>query len=327
MGYGAVVPIGPSELEVDRLRDLTESLCAYEPDIDAFVLIDDSPRDRHLTSEITLPAGCELISLVNPRQSLGHPLMGGQCASMLSALRAINSCGPLDFVIKLDTDALVISSFRDRIKTFLSQHPDAGLVGVAGPTCRRDAPLREIQARTTPRLVKGVMHITEEILSQVKSQAGITCDDNTIYIPEIGRLNRETLIGFAEIRPHICRAMENGYSTLEYCQGGAYALTSETLTRMEQTGYLNNLLNWLWIPVAEDVMMGMYTRAVGLKILDFSDNGEPFGIQYQGLAYSPSELLRRGHALIHSVKNDPSYTELEIRKYFRRIRRMKARLQ
>ena len=73
--------------------------------------------------------------------------------------------------------------------------------------------------------------------------------------------------------------------------------------------------------VPEDVMIGMYARTVGLRSLDFSLPGEPFGNHHRGLAYSPRELVRRGHSLIHSTKGDIDYSEWHIRRYFRARRR------
>jgi hypothetical protein len=70
-------------------------------------------------------------------------------------------------------------------------------------------------------------------------------------------------------------------------------------------------------PVPEDVMMGMYTRAVGLRSMDFSMAGQPFANHYRGLPYAPRELVQRGHAIIHSVKRDAEFAEGEIRRFFR----------
>ena len=68
-------------------------------------------------------------------------------------------------------------------------------------------------------------------------------------------------------------------------------------------------------------MMGMLTRAAGLECADFSLAGQPFGSNYRGLAYSPREMLKRGHSLIHSVKSDPFYSELPLRRFFLSRRR------
>jgi len=63
-------------------------------------------------------------------------------------------------------------------------------------------------------------------------------------------------------------------------------------------------------------MMGMFTRTAGLECTDLSLPGEPFGSNYGGLAYDPREMRRRRHALIHSVKGHPEYSERALRRYF-----------
>jgi hypothetical protein len=123
--------------------------------------------------------------------------------------------------------------------------------------------------------------------------------------------------GSARIEAQLNSAYRNGYVGKEYCQGGIYVLPFRTLERMFQFGCFEYPEDWLPLAVPEDVMMGMFTRTVGLESTDFSMPGEPFGSNWRGLAYSPEEMLRRGHALIHSVKSDPQYSELELRRFFK----------
>jgi hypothetical protein len=145
-------------------------------------------------------------------------------------------------------------------------------------------------------------------------------DTGALDIPGIGRMTGQQLNSFNRVRHHILRAIENGYSTLEYCQGGAYVLTPEFLRSMQRNAYLDSAADWGVIDIGEDVLMGMYTRAVALQVMDFSDLGEPFANQFTGLPYNPEELVIRGHALIHSVRNDPRFTEASIRSYFKQLR-------
>src|SRR5262249_54781885 len=87
-----------------------------------------------------------------------------------------------------------------------------------------------------------------------------------------------------------------------------------------QRGYLSAPEIWVDAPVPEDVMMGMYTRAVGLRSMDFSMAGQPFANHYRGLPYAPRELVRRSHAIIHSVKRDAEFPAEEIRRSCRQRR-------
>jgi hypothetical protein len=71
-------------------------------------------------------------------------------------------------------------------------------------------------------------------------------------------------------------------------------------------------------------MMGLYARAVGLDIADFNAAGEPFGIQFQGLPYSPDTMVARGYSLIHSVKDHGGVREEDTRRFFRSLRHSHA---
>lgn len=312
--YAVIVPVGPTQLEIERVSDLLESVWTYEPQANLCVLIDDSPQDRQLGGRVPRPPNGDIISLVNPRRGLGNPVLGGHCTSILSCLRAIYDHGPVEMVIRLDSDALIIGSFSESIREFVHRHPDAGMIGTLGKTCRREEPDYGWEADAPSPLVVWEQGITDEMINHARENG------SSIIISDLDPIEPEALDGFISIRDHIRLAMKGGYSWLEYCQGGAYVLNFEIVIRMAQRSYLDNPIDWVCIPVAEDVVLGMYARAVGMKIMDFSDRGQPFGVQHQGLAYKPDELLDRGHAIIHSVKNDRKYSEVEIRDFFWNVR-------
>jgi hypothetical protein len=219
-----------------------------------------------------------LITLARPYRDRGEPLLGRLSAGILLALRAVHEAGSADFVLRLDTDALVIAPFAAAVSGFLQGHPRTGMLGTLGCTCRRDEPYYGCEARA----------VSDVMLARDR-----------------------------HVRAHARRAIANGYVAKEYCQGGAYVLPSRTVERMARRGYLAAPEIWLDAPVPEDVMMGMYTRAVGLRSMDFSMPGQPFANHYRGLPYPPRELVRRGHAIVHSVKRDPDFSEAEIRRFFR----------
>jgi hypothetical protein len=125
---------------------------------------------------------------------------------------------------------------------------------------------------------------------------------------------------FGRLENHLNAAIMNGYVGKEYCQGGIYVLPFRTMERMSDRGCFRHPEDWVPLAVPEDVMIGMLTRAAGLECRDFSQSGESFGSNYRGLAYSPAEMISRGHALIHSVKSDPLYSEPFLRQFFRSLR-------
>jgi hypothetical protein len=287
-GFALIVPIGPGKIELRRFHELLDSLWTYEPNARLCLAIDSSPEPRDLPLS-PLWNGCRFITLQAPYRGQGKPLFGRLSAGILLALRTLLREDPFEFVLRMDTDALIIGPFRDAVRGFIAQHPEAGIVGTLGCTCRREAPYFGYEKTA-------VSHV-------------------------FAALDALPVAACPRIREHARLAVANGYVGIEYCQGGAYVLPYETLYRMSSAGCLDFQEDWLPLAVPEDVMMGMYTRTVGLRSLDFSLPGEPFGNHHRGLAYSPSEMVRRGNSLIHSTKRDSNYTESHIRRYFRARRR------
>jgi hypothetical protein len=292
-GFAVIIPPGPGETERRRVLDLMDSLWTYEPGARLCVVIDDSGEARDLFPAGEWP-GCEFVTLRGPFHGRGEPLLGRLSAGILLALRTIHESGPFEFIVRLDTDALIIAPFRNAVREFIQVHPEAGMVGTLGSTCQREAPYYGCEKTATSDVFRAL-------------------DGAGAGNPSADR-----------IREHARIAVENGYRGKEYCQGGAYVLPFETVARMASAGCLDFPEDWLPMAVPEDVMIGMYTRTVGLRSVDFSLPGQPFGNHHRGLAYSPPELVRRGHALIHSTKGDVEHSERYIRHYFRTRRRQSA---
>lgn len=283
--FAVIVPIGPDAIELGRFHDFLESLRSYERGASLCVAIDSSPHVRDVKPRDN-PIS-DFVTLHDPFRGQGEPLMGRLSASLLLGFDLIRRAGPFDFVLRADTDALIVGEFRDSVSRFLAEHPQTGMLGTLGFTCDRASPHYGCEKT-------GVSDV----------------------VPALATMPHDSS-GFARIEAQLCSACRNGYVGKEYCQGGIYVLPFRTLERMFQFGCFEHPEEWLPLAVPEDVMMGMFTRTVGLQSSDFSMPGEPFGSNWRGLAYSPEEMLRRGHALIHSVKSDPQYSESELRHFFK----------
>lgn len=291
-GFAVIVPIGPGAAELRRFHDLIDSLWRYEPGARLCVAIDSSPCPRRVAPPQNRT--CKYIVLKAPFHGQGRPLLGRLSASMLVGLDLIRRQGPFDFVLRADTDALITGRFRETVSRFLASHPGTGMLGTLGFTCRRDSPHYGCERTSVSDVVAALAEMPR-------------------CAPGSSRIE-----GF-----HLA-ACRNGYVGKEYCQGGIYVLPFRTLERMSAVGCFDHPEDWLPAAVPEDVMMGMLTRTSGLECTDFSSAGEPFASNYRGLAYSPREMLRRRHALIHSVKSDPQYSERALRRFFR-VQRINGR--
>lgn len=293
--YAIALAMGPDTKEIERTRDLIDSLSAYAPEPAIFVMIDDAAEDRHLETTLSFPSQLKPVSLHHPRH--GAPAQKftkskGICAAIQTAFSWIAKNSPdVKFVLKLDTDALIIAPFFKQIESVIDASPNVGMMGAYDKTPNGDARDISYNAKTVKAL-----HEPGSFLQSLKYK--VSNDDR------------------ATISRHIGIARKNGYQYGEHCLGGAYAVSGELLRRMNAAGYLDNPARWLSIDCPEDVMVGIYTRAVGMDFKSFVDRNEAFGIRYKGLADSPENLLQRGYSVIHSVKNDANFTEDQIREFF-----------
>ena len=294
--------VGPGEREVARAGDVLDSVLHHEPEVDAILLVDDAPHERDLAAELG-PGRRSIAVTPNPRDGAGHGLWGGLAAGMLHGYGWLHREVAPDVVLKLDTDALVIAPFAERVAAVLAE-PSVGMAGTFSRHC-------DGRSRALDRWDFRVRRRRFPVRPFREGDAAE------------GRLRlRHTLWGApAVLRRRIAAARRHGYGYGEHCLGGAYAVSGELLRRMNAAGYLDDPARWLSIDCPEDVMVGIYTRATGMTFRGFVGNNEAFGIRYKGLADSPEKLLDRGYSVIHSVKNDAKFTEEQIREFYQKARR------
>jgi hypothetical protein len=305
--FATIIPVGPRPLDLWRAIELIKSLVRWEHDLGWCVVLDDSPISRGLGDLKLFPSTCRVVSIVNP---LKGPrlirLLGGLSSGILKALSWIQGHTCADTVLKIDVDALVIGPFIKAVRRRLDEQPHVGVIGAIG-SCNPGGRER-CQLHWEPRILRAA-----RLWPRSTTDASATLD-----IPTFGAITYAQRAAFDRIRSHIDAAVASGYRTREDCQGGAYIVTRKMIDRMAARGYFSTADAWSGLPLADDRMMAMYARAVGLSLGDFSGAGEVFGVQATGLGYPLPELVARGYGLIHSVKNDETYDEDVIRDYFRR---------
>jgi hypothetical protein len=309
-----LVLVGPSEDDILRLADLLDSVACYEPDLVDCVLIDDAAEDR--TARIASLAAGRLPVTVrrHPRRGKRARRAGALTAGVLTGLASVHERIDVEFVLKIDLDALVIAPFQQQISAFLRAHPDAGVVGCIGDTCDRSIAGHQRRLRGAAPFA-----VALELLDALPSERVAALQTISVAHPAMGtvEITAEQYQAALALRPRMAQAAANGQRTADYCQGGAYAISAELIRRMKAASMLDDAL--LWLPLGlfgEDEVLTMYSFAAGLQLYDFSNDREPFGICWRGLPFEPAELLARGYALIHSVKQDDRHTEADIRAFF-----------
>jgi hypothetical protein len=291
--FAVAVPVGPGAREAGRVADLLASLRAHEPDAGPVVLVDDDPSERRLDEHRR-----EGIAVVpNPRGGHGIGTLGGTCTATLTALRWVHDNAPGAHCVRLDTDSLVIAPFRDRLVEALPGRPDAGVVGSFDRTCNDEPRDFSVWAAVARRHARPVWTWRRPPRRLRYVQVALT-----------GRL--------AAVRREVRTALHRGYRPGEHCLAAACVVTATMIGAMATARMLADPLRWLNTRFGDDIMLGVQARALGLDLVGLVGEGEPFGVRHVGLADSPSRLLERGFSFIHSVKNDPAFTEEEIRRFF-----------
>lgn len=296
--FSILLGVGPGDLEIERTADFLDSLFCHEPEVSAVVLIDDAGYDRKMAEQFSPPNGCLLVSIVNPRQRTGIGWGGALCTSVILGLKWFHQNKDGGFILKVDTDSLIIAPFAESIAGGFRSLASAGIIG------SYDRPPNGGSRDFVPN-----GHSIRKLARPLSFWR---------YPAIKGRFVEQAILGQGAVRRrHIRTALKGGYVFGEHCQGGGYAISCELVHRMAKRGYLDDPFLWQHVNITEDVMLGLYARAVGLKLYGLTRNGEPFGVQYKGLADTPKGLLNRGYAIIHSVKEDAQFTEGQIRAFFR----------
>jgi len=303
--FAVVMLIGPGAKEVERARDVVESLIAYEVENFALFLVDDVPSGRPLVEEIAPQIKERTVYLKNPRNGKGSGWGSGAAAGVLAALKQVSEIQSYEFVLKIDTDTLIINQFSERIAARFEELPSVGILGAY-----QFNPSKFKDRTSAPAL--------EKLLRQVTIWRRTPAGGPAIQLAFLGKYRR--------IRNIVRQAILNGYRLGEHCSGGGYAISKRCLVSMWQAGLLGQPTLWLQAPLGEDSIVALCAAAVDFGVQGFEAQGDPFAIKHFGLPNAPEQLVQHGHSIIHSVKDHGARREEEIRRYFRgrRMNRMES---
>lgn len=297
--YAIIVAVGPDPIELPRLIDLAASIAYHEPGAATLVVVDDAPTPRNLAAKVARPGILDAIDVHHVRTSPTRKYKGGKgiCSAIMMGVQKVQERLSVKFALKLDTDSLVIAPFRAKLVARIDDQPLIGMIGACryGPTGEaRDWSMHEQRISSIARFWT------------------------------LPRALSPSAISKRHFRTVMKAAKYNSYVAGEHCLGGGYGLTQEFFKRMAVRGWSSHPSLWESIDLPEDVMIGLHVRALGLELVDDVELGGVFGVKHVGLAFPPEQLLKRGYAIIHAVKNDPELPEKEIRSFFSDLRKDKA---
>ncbi len=293
-----LMSVGPGSQELTRLHDFFDGIFYWEPAVNSVVLIDDAVEPRGLANQFVLPAGVHIHSIHHPRKGQGAGVWGALTEGILLGLEWIALNEPhATMVLKIDTDALVIAPFAHQAATFFGARPQVGIIGLHDRHCSG-------QSRSFQPWDRAIFNHSLPVGIE-RTPGGSR------------RLRWQLFNRFGAQRRIFRQARSRGYRWGEHCLGGAYILRMQTVRILQARGLLRYASFWRHSLIGEDVIVGVYVKAVGWDLAGFAAQQEIFGIAHIGLPASPEALEAAGYGIIHSIKNDPLRSEDQIRDYFR----------
>jgi hypothetical protein len=289
------IPVGPGPLEIKRLRDLLESIKAVEPALQDLLLIDDASRPRDL-DKLAQDKGFQSITVFpGPRRPYFQRGFSSLTSMSLHALSWFVESTTAQALVKMDTDALAIKPFAQRILMFHSQFPEFGIVG------------------DTDRTANGeILRYAHVLYSSVQRRWrwGLRTTVNN-FMRNSFKTGRQ--------RNLIKKAYANGYTAGELCQGGTYSISRICALKMVDCGLLTDHNLWCFTDLgwSEDILMTAYCYITEMKHCVDQDI---ICSTYKKLRYPPEELQVLPFALIHSVKDSETQSESRIRGFFKEQR-------
>jgi len=252
------------------VADLVSAIARHEPRAPAAVLVvDDAPRRDW-------PAGTTVIA--NPRAGRGIGTLGGTCAATFAGLAWAHAHHPGSWVLRLDTDALVIGPYAARVEERM--RPDDGIIGSCHITCNGER-------RDVSRIGREVRRHALPVWAFARPP------------------RRPHYVARAEPRTRaiIRAARRQGYAPGEHCIAAGCAITPALIAAAAARGWLDAPERYIRQRLGDDMLLGAMCRAAGLALRDATDI---FGIAHVGLPDTPENLVARGFAVIHSTKGQPA---------------------
>lgn len=275
------MPVGPGEQELARCRAAVGSL-RREPAVQRIVLIDDTDGSDRLA----VVDGSNVVTLPHPLRGRKADLFDRITVATLAGVGWAAEHDTADFIMKLDTDALVIAPFVEKLVSACAQ-PDVGMTGSYDVNCNGEPRSFDSWSKVTKRATRLIQPRRLAISTRAR-----------------------------RARRFIREARDAGYVWGEHPLACAVALTRGAVDVMRREGCFVDPLTFIGTGLGDDPVLGILVRRAGFRTVGNVRNGETFAVAWRGLPDSPSRLAERGYSIIHSVKNDARFSEQQIVDYF-----------
>ena len=284
-----LIPIGPS-CENSFISDTIQSVIFYLKLDYEIVLVDDSGCSKGSL----LKEKFKDITVLETKGSTGH--FAGLYFTLSYGLKYVYENFLFDFVLRMDTDALLIGCGLDQVAVdFFKENPDRGIIGSYMVDCNGD-----------PR---GIYWTGVQLQKEMK-------------IKFLIKDTFKKFKGWSFLRTVYRKSKKNGYIDGEHCMGGAYLMSWKCVKELNDKLLLDRREIY-FTQLQEDQIFGLLIYSIGFSHADFATGDLPMGLRWRGLPCSPQELVKRNKKITHSTRFFENMGEEEIRKYFRERRILK----
>lgn len=308
-----LIPAGPLT-PVEYLEDTVSSVRHYIGRTASHVVVIDDSRDgrfcglRQADSGVTVlnaPDCSEGMSAVSQRGSL--------FAKQAVGLRWLLNHVRFDALLKMDSDALVTGPAPHHAAIALwESRPDVGVVGAlmrwgngVDKAHAMASKGRQLSAEFYGRGLQWCDVVTDVLRAPPRAVAGVL--RRFRWMMTLYRL--------------VADAERHGYVRGATCTGGAYFVNPRAVEAMQERGFLEPACANLFAVsgLSEDSLVALLAYACGFCLSDPAPERDPLAINWQGLPMSPTEVVRRGKAIVHPVR-DGRYEEAAVRSFFSALR-------
>ncbi|MFV1998509.1 MAG: hypothetical protein ACC641_10925 [Acidiferrobacterales bacterium] len=305
MAFAIFLLVGPAPEEIGRLSDLFEAIAAHEPnnirECDLYLANDGNSDLQQLGIEVGAFRSVNIFN--NPGYGISPYVWDRQTNGTFEALRRISkaeSSEPYRFLLKLDTDALVIAPFYERITAFFNAYPRAGSIGT-----HLHFPSGELRPGNFTMMKRIPQCMMANPVPELVANA-----NNKSYQRRVN----DTL---PDRRSVISSAQKNGFFASQHVQGGGYALSQSLLQKLRQRNWPSCIDMFNGTGLGEDIATAILTKAAGFELMDCNHPGELFGVWFQELRLTLQDIVERNYAVIHSIKTFDTQSEDNIRRFFK----------
>jgi hypothetical protein len=282
-----LLPVGPGT-NLEFLLDTLETVERFAAPDHKVLLADDSAEGVGARVQAVLPK-VDVLLLRAPGSDMTRSVTGRFSETIAKAVRHSVENYAFKVMMRLDGDALLCNPEADvRGMEFLEAHPKVGMVGSYRVRC--DGQPRDFSGSA------------EHLKNEVKRQ----------WLPAKKALA-------ASLTKLLEPALKNGYELGENIIAPGSMVSFEAAKQLAAHPLFGDP-SLRPTHLGDDHLNSLMLRALGFELADFATGDLPLGVWLRKLEWSPEELVKRGKAVVHSVRGYGDLGEADVRERFRALR-------